>query len=103
LQNFRLSFGIQMELNENSGVTMPEKTEIEGNAVGMISLTSLLCKAAEEFPNQRAIAVSGKYALTHSQLQATVSACAARLRAAGVGHGDVVGLAFPNSIEVNFI
>lgn len=78
---------------------MPEKTEIEGNAVGMISLTSLLCKAAEEFPNQRAIAVSGKYELTHSQLQATVTACAARLRAAGVGHGDVVGLAFPNSIE----
>lgn len=99
MQNFRLSFGIQMELNENSGVTMPEKTEIEGNAVGMISLTSLLCKAAEEFPNQRAIAVSGKYELTHSQLQATVTACAARLRAAGVGHGDVVGLAFPNSIE----
>lgn len=88
-----------MELNENSGVTMPEKTEIEGNAVGMISLTSLLCKAAEEFPNQRAIAVSGKYELTHSQLQATVTACAARLRAAGVGHGDVVALAFPNSIE----
>lgn len=99
MQNFRLSFGIQMELNENSGVTMPEKTEIEGNVVGMISLTSLLCKAAEEFPNQRAIAVSGKYELTHSQLQATVTACAARLRAAGVGHGDVVGLAFPNSIE----
>lgn len=88
-----------MELNENSGVTIPEKTEIEGNVVGMISLTSLLCKAAEEFPNQRAIAVSGKYELTHSQLQATVTACAARLRAAGVGHGDVVGLAFPNSIE----
>lgn len=78
---------------------MPEKTEIEGNVVGMISLTSLLCKAAEEFPNQRAIAVSGKYELTHSQLQATVTACAARLRAAGVGHGDVVALAFPNSIE----
>lgn len=88
-----------MELNENSGVTIPEKTEIEGNVVGMISLTSLLCKAAEEFPNQRAIAVSGKYELTHSQLQATVTACAARLRAAGVGHGDVVGLAFSNSIE----
>lgn len=88
-----------MELNENSGVTIPEKTEIEGNVVGMISLTSLLCKAAEEFPNQRAIAVSGKYELTHSQLQATVTACAARLRAAGVGHGDVVALAFPNSIE----
>lgn len=88
-----------MELNENSGVTLPEKTEIEGNAVGMISLTSLLCKAAEEFPNQRAIAVSGKYELTHSRLQATVTACAARLRAAGVGHGDVVALAFPNSIE----
>lgn len=99
MQDFRLSFGIQMELNENSGVTLPEKTEIEGNAVGMISLTSLLCKAAEEFPNQRAIAVSGKYELTHSQLQATVTACAARLRAAGVGHGDVVALAFPNSIE----
>lgn len=99
MQNFRFSFGIQMELNENSGVTIPEKTEIEGNVVGMISLTSLLCKAAEEFPNQRAIAVSGKYELTHSQLQATVTACAARLRAAGVGHGDVVGLAFPNSIE----
>lgn len=99
MQNFRLSFGIQMELNENSGVTLPEKTEIEGNAVGMISLTSLLCKAAEEFPNQRAIAVSGKYELTHSRLQATVTACAARLRAAGVGHGDVVALAFPNSIE----
>lgn len=99
MQNFRLSFGIQMELNENSGVTIPEKTEIEGNVVGMISLTSLLCKAAEEFPNQRAIAVSGKYELTHSQLQATVTACAARLRAAGVGHGDVVALAFPNSIE----
>lgn len=88
-----------MELNEKSSVTVPEKTEIEGNAVSMISLTSLLCKAAEEFPNQRAIAVSGKYELTHSQLQATVIACAARLRAAGVGHGDVVALSFPNSIE----
>lgn len=88
-----------MELNEKSSETVPEKTEIEGNAVSMISLTSLLCKAAEEFPNQRAIAVSGKYELTHSQLQATVIACAARLRAAGVGHGDVVALSFPNSIE----
>lgn len=92
-----------MELNENFGVTIPKKTEIEGNVVGMISLTSLLCKAAEEFPNQRAIAVSGTYELTHSQLQATVTACVARLRAAGVGHGDVVALTFPNSIEVNFI
>lgn len=99
MQHFQLSFGTQMEFNENSGVTMPDKTEIQGNGVGIISLTSLLCKSAEEFPNQKAITVSGKYQLTHSQLQATVNACAARLKAVGVGHGDVVALAFPNSIE----
>lgn len=90
-----------MRFNEDAaGVTMPDNTEIEGNGrIGKSSLTSLLCKSAEEFPNQKAITVSGKYQLTHSQLQATVNSCAARLRGAGVGHGDVVALAFPNSIE----
>eukprot|EP01018_Ginkgo_biloba_P012753 Gb_08876 [translate_table: standard] len=64
------------------------------------SLTVLLRKAAEEFPEQTAIInVSGKYQLTHSHLQRIVNACAAELRSSGIAVGDVVALSFPNSIE----
>uniref|UniRef100_A0A0C9S2P7 TSA: Wollemia nobilis Ref_Wollemi_Transcript_18745_2346 transcribed RNA sequence n=1 Tax=Wollemia nobilis TaxID=56998 RepID=A0A0C9S2P7_9CONI len=74
-------------------VAEPEKFE------NSLTLTALLSKAAEDFPDQKAVIVSGKYELLHSELRRIVDACAAQLRKAGIGHGDVVALSFPNSIE----
>lgn len=64
------------------------------------SLTGLLKKAAAEFPNKRAISVSGKLDLTHAQLQQLIDYAASLLIAAGIKPGDVVALTFPNTVEV---
>ncbi|CAM8940421.1 unnamed protein product [Rhodiola kirilowii] len=63
------------------------------------TLTGLLKRTAAEFPNRRAVSVSGKFDLTYSRLQELIDAAAERLIAFGVGIGDVVGLTFPNTVE----
>ncbi|CAM8879890.1 unnamed protein product [Rhodiola kirilowii] len=64
-----------------------------------LTLTGLLKRTAAEFPDRRAVSVSGKFDLTYSRLQELIDAAAERLIAFGVGHGDVVGLTFPNTVE----
>lgn len=64
------------------------------------TLTGLLKKVASEFPNRRAISVSGKFDLTHARLQELVEHAASQLLAAGIGAHDTVALTFPNTIEV---
>lgn len=64
------------------------------------TLTGLLKKAAAEFPNKRAISVSGKLDLTHAQLQQLIDYAASLLIATGIKPGDVVALTFPNTVEV---
>ena len=66
-----------------------------------LTLTGLLNKAALEFPTRRALSVSGKLDLTHSQLQHLVDHAAYLLLASKIHPGDVVALSFPNTIEVN--
>ncbi|XP_065869697.1 oxalate--CoA ligase-like isoform X2 [Euphorbia lathyris] len=63
------------------------------------TLTGLLKCVTGEFPQRRAVSVSGTFDLTYSQLHQLVEMAASRLVAAGVLPGDVVALAFPNSIE----
>lgn len=65
-----------------------------------MTLTGLLKKTASTFPDRRAISVSGKFDLTHSQLNDLVEHAASHLIAAGVGPGDTVALTFPNTVEV---
>ncbi|KAI4364900.1 hypothetical protein MLD38_020931 [Melastoma candidum] len=64
-----------------------------------ITLTGLLKKSASEFPSRRAVSVSGKFNLTHGRLHELVDRAASVLAAAGIGHGDVVALTFPNTVE----
>ncbi|TXG50492.1 hypothetical protein EZV62_023016 [Acer yangbiense] len=64
-----------------------------------LTLIGLLRKAATEFPNRRALSVSGKFDLTHSKLQELVDHAASLLVAHGVKPGDVVALTFPNTVE----
>ncbi|KAL6844326.1 hypothetical protein ACP4OV_025999 [Aristida adscensionis] len=65
------------------------------------TLTALLKKAAAAFPSRRAVAVPGRLDLSHAALDALVDAAAARLAAgAGLRPGDVVALAFPNTVEL---
>ncbi|KAL5551668.1 hypothetical protein UlMin_001844 [Ulmus minor] len=64
-----------------------------------LTLTGLLKKTASEFSDRRAISVSGKFDLTHARLQEIVDHAASLLLASGIGHGDVVALTFPNTIE----
>lgn len=64
-----------------------------------MTLTGLLKKTASTFPDRRAISVSGKFDLTHSQLNDLVEHAASHLIAAGVGPGDTVALTFPNTVE----
>ncbi|KAL0400746.1 UNVERIFIED_CONTAM: Oxalate--CoA ligase [Sesamum latifolium] len=63
------------------------------------TLTGLLSHVAGIFPSRRAISVSGKFDLTHAQLNQLVEHAAAQLLAAGVEPGDVVALTFPNTVE----
>ncbi|KDP25453.1 hypothetical protein JCGZ_20609 [Jatropha curcas] len=64
-----------------------------------LTLTGLLKKSAAEFPNSRALSVSGKLDLTHAELQDLIDHAASLLVAAGVAPGDVVALTFPNTVE----
>lgn len=64
-----------------------------------LTLTGLLKKSSTDFPNRRALSVSGKLDLTHAQLQHLVDHAASLLVASGVTPGDVVALTFPNTVE----
>ncbi|KAJ6823453.1 oxalate--CoA ligase [Iris pallida] len=64
-----------------------------------ITLTGTLKKVAGDFHLRRALTVPGKLELTHGQLHALVERAASHLLNAGVRHGDVVALTFPNTVE----
>ncbi|KAF8369764.1 hypothetical protein HHK36_028924 [Tetracentron sinense] len=64
-----------------------------------LTLTALLKHVAGEFSSRRALSVSGKFDLTHSQLQSLIEQAASHLIASGVNPGDVVALTFPNNVE----
>lgn len=68
--------------------------------MGLPTLTGLLKTVAGQFPDRRALSVSGKFDLSHSRLQHLVDSAASKLAAAGVKPGDVVALVFPNTVEV---
>ncbi|KAG7016870.1 Oxalate--CoA ligase [Cucurbita argyrosperma subsp. argyrosperma] len=63
------------------------------------TLTGLLKSAAADFPDRRALSVSGHFDLSHAQLQRLVDSAASKLAAGGVKPGDVVALVFPNTVE----
>ncbi|KAG9441216.1 hypothetical protein H6P81_017070 [Aristolochia fimbriata] len=63
------------------------------------TLTGLLKKAAEKFPERRALWVSGGFEISHGRLDELVDEAAGRLRASSVRPGDVVALTFPNTVE----
>ncbi|PPE01835.1 hypothetical protein GOBAR_DD01102 [Gossypium barbadense] len=65
-----------------------------------VTLTGLLHKAAAELPTRRALSVSGKFDLTHAQLQHIIDHAASLLIASGIHPGDVVALTFPNTVEL---
>ncbi|THU47896.1 hypothetical protein C4D60_Mb09t20500 [Musa balbisiana] len=65
-----------------------------------LTLTGVLRKAAGDFPSRRAISISGRLELSYARLHQLVDAAAARLADAGVLPGDVVALAFPNTVEL---
>ncbi|KAL1158218.1 hypothetical protein V6Z11_A08G210100 [Gossypium hirsutum] len=68
-----------------------------------VTLTGLLHKAAAEFPARRALSVSGKFDLTHAQLQHIIDHAASLLIASGIHPGDVVALTFPNTLVIMFL
>ncbi|KAF6172372.1 hypothetical protein GIB67_022595 [Kingdonia uniflora] len=65
----------------------------------ILTLTGLLKKAAVDFPYRRALSISGKFDLTHLQLQNLIDESALALVKSGVKAGDVVALTFPNTVE----
>lgn len=67
-----------------------------------LTLTGLLKKTAAEFPNKRALSLSGKLDLTHAQLQELIDHAASLLIGLGIKPGDVVALTFSNTVEVGF-
>jgi acyl-CoA synthetase (AMP-forming)/AMP-acid ligase II len=66
------------------------------------TLTGLLQAVAKQFPSRRAISVAGKLDLTHSHLNQLVESAANHLISVGIKPNDVVGLTFPNTVEVRF-
>lgn len=72
--------------------------------MGVPTLTGLLKSVAAQFPDRRALSVSGNFDLSHSRLQDLIDSAASKLAGGGVKPGDVVALVFPNTVEVfNFI
>eukprot|EP00253_Pinus_taeda_P016298 PITA_16298 len=64
-----------------------------------LTLSALLNNACDEFSQHKALILPEKFDVTYAELQRLVNICAAKLRNAGIGRGDVVALTFPNSIE----
>jgi non-ribosomal peptide synthetase component E (peptide arylation enzyme) len=67
-----------------------------------LTLTALLDHATEQHGENLALIASGGPHLTHRELHGAIEKAAAQLRRAGVKPGDLVSLAFPNSLEVFF-
>jgi non-ribosomal peptide synthetase component E (peptide arylation enzyme) len=67
-----------------------------------LTLTALLDHAAEQHGENLALIASGGPHLTHRELHGAIEKAAAQLRRAGVKPGDLVSLAFPNTLEVFF-
>ncbi|KAK9147543.1 hypothetical protein Scep_006300 [Stephania cephalantha] len=64
------------------------------------TLSGLLKTSAAKFPSHRAISVSGKFDLSHSDLHRLIDHSAALLISSyAVRPGDVVALTFPNTVE----
>lgn len=68
--------------------------------MGHLTLNGLLEKSASEFGLQQALVVSGGPQFTHKELQVAIDNAAAQLRRIGVKPGNLVSLAFPNTLEV---
>ncbi|CAK9238286.1 unnamed protein product [Sphagnum jensenii] len=64
-----------------------------------LTLTALLDHAAEQHGENLALIASGGPHLTHRELHGAIEKAAAQLRRAGVKPGDLVSLAFPNTLE----
>lgn len=68
--------------------------------MAVLTVHALLSKAASENGDGLALSVPGGAKLTHSELQEAIEKAAIGLKGAGVKAGDLVSLAFPNSLEV---
>lgn len=64
-----------------------------------LTVFALLSKAASGGGDGLALSVPGGAKLTHSELQVAIEKAATQIRGAGVKPGDLVSLAFPNSLE----
>ncbi|XP_039172181.1 oxalate--CoA ligase-like [Eucalyptus grandis] len=64
-----------------------------------LPLAGLLKKVASDFPDWRAVSACGEFDLTYPLLQELVDQAAALVAAYGISAGDVVVLAFPNTVE----
>lgn len=71
-----------------------------GAMVQVHTVHSLLSKAAEEHGDSPALIVPNVSSLSHSELHSAIEKTAVALRRAGVKPGDLVSLAFPNTLEV---
>ncbi|KAJ7544750.1 hypothetical protein O6H91_09G091600 [Diphasiastrum complanatum] len=63
------------------------------------TLTGVLKNAAERYPDNDALISSGGPQLTYAELQSTILRTAAMLQRSGLKPGDLISLAFPNTIE----
>lgn len=83
-------------------IFFPDKRIVRDSTTEMDSfmITGIFKHVAGDFPDRRAVSVSGKFDLTYSHLHQLVEKAAYRLVAAGIKPGDVVALTFPNTIEV---
>lgn len=68
--------------------------------MGHLTLIELLQNSAAQHGPQPALISAGGPQLTHQELQAAVEKTASQLRRIGVKPGNLVSLAFPNTLEV---
>ncbi|EFJ30106.1 hypothetical protein SELMODRAFT_170181 [Selaginella moellendorffii] len=66
---------------------------------GNLTLIELLVDGASLEPDSDALIASGGPRLTHAELQAAILRTASKLKRTGLNPGDLVSLAFPNTIE----
>ena len=68
--------------------------------MGRVTLIELLDNSAAEFGPKPALISSHGPQLTHKELQVAIDKTAIQLRRIGVKPGNLVSLAFPNTLEV---
>lgn len=68
--------------------------------MGLLTLIALLENSAAEHGPLPALISSGGPQLTHEELHEAIEKTAAQLRRIGVKPGNLVSLAFPNTLEV---